>query len=119
MCSRKAVVNGLRETSLSRATVSGALAKAMKSARDTADALAKAAHVSILDIQSISNSTDSSGMPMNRGAMLMSSAPVLPGTDAVNRYLLDPWAKFVSRGVSKHDTGEPVDKPRGRKAAYA
>ena len=60
-----------------------ALAKAMKSARDTADALAKAAHVSIVEIQSLSNSSDSSGMQMNRNAMASSSASVLPGTDAV------------------------------------
>jgi uncharacterized protein len=62
-----------------------ALAKAMKSARDSADALAKAAHVTIVQIQSISNSSEPqlSGISMMRAPAAMTSASVMPGTDAV------------------------------------
>lgn len=61
-----------------------ALAKAMTSARATADAIAKAAHVTIVDIQSISNSAEAQpGMQLMRAPMAQNAASVLPGTDAV------------------------------------
>jgi uncharacterized protein YggE len=64
----------------------GALAKAMASARATADALAKAAHVTIVDIESISNCncTEQPGIARMAGAQMSSNASVLPGTDAVS-----------------------------------
>lgn len=61
-----------------------ALARAMKSARDSADALAKAAHVTIVQIQSISNSSEQQpSFATMRAPMAMNSASVMPGTDAV------------------------------------
>jgi uncharacterized protein YggE len=63
-----------------------ALAKAMTSARATAEAMAKASHVTIVEIQSISNCNcaEQFGMTKMPGAqMTMSSASVMPGTDAV------------------------------------
>ena len=63
-----------------------ALAKAMVSARATADAMAKAAHVTIVEIQSISNCNcaEQLGMAKLPGAqMAMNAASVMPGTDAV------------------------------------
>lgn len=62
-----------------------ALAKAVKSAHDTAEALAKAAHVTIADIQSISNSSEPQAgfRSMQMAPMALNSASVLPGTDAV------------------------------------
>jgi uncharacterized protein len=62
-----------------------ALASAVKSARDSAEALAKAAHVTIVQIQSISNSSEPQvpGFSTMRAPMAMNSAPVMPGTDAV------------------------------------
>ncbi len=61
-----------------------ALGKAVASARASAEALASAAHVKIVDIQSISNSAEA--QPLTRGvAMGMASAgaPIVAGTDAV------------------------------------
>lgn len=60
-----------------------ALAKAVKAARDTADALAKAAHVNISGIESISNSVEGVSPVAMRAAAQMSGASVLPGTDSV------------------------------------
>jgi len=62
-----------------------ALAKAVASARATADAIAKASHVTLGEVQSISNfSEPQPGMRMAQAAgMAMSSASILPGTDAV------------------------------------
>jgi uncharacterized protein YggE len=65
-----------------------ALAKAVKAARDTADALAKAAHVSIVGIDSISNSSEGPGPVSKTLAMPMSQASVLPGTDSVTASVL-------------------------------
>jgi uncharacterized protein len=61
-----------------------ALAKAVTSARATADALARAAHVSIVDILSISNTSETSGQMFRAMASPMASASVLPGTDEVS-----------------------------------
>jgi uncharacterized protein YggE len=62
-----------------------ALAKAVVSARATADAIAKASHVTLGDVQSISNFSEP--QPLTRGPMAgqmaMSSASILPGSDAV------------------------------------
>jgi len=71
------------ETSNYDALYRQALAKAVKSARDSADALAKAAHVSIVQIQSISNTTEVAAPAMLRAPMAASSASVLPGMDSV------------------------------------
>jgi uncharacterized protein YggE len=63
-----------------------ALAKAMVSARATAEAMAKAAHVTIVEIQSISNCNCAEQLGMGKLAgpqMGMSAASVMPGTDAV------------------------------------
>ena len=63
-----------------------ALAKAMVSARATAEAMAKAAHVTIVEIQSISNCNCAEQPGMARLAspqMGMNAASVMPGTDAV------------------------------------
>jgi uncharacterized protein YggE len=65
-----------------------ALAKAVKAARDTADALAKAAHVSISGIESISNSVEGGGPVAVRAAAQLSAASVLPGTDSVTASVL-------------------------------
>jgi len=59
-----------------------ALANAVQSARQSADAIAAAAHLTITGIQSISNSSEQGGVaPM--AAAFRSSASLLPGTDAV------------------------------------
>jgi uncharacterized protein YggE len=62
-----------------------ALAKAVASARSTADAIAKAAHVTIVGVQSISNSSEA--QPRVGGMQLMArgvdGAAVMPGTDVV------------------------------------
>ena len=71
------------ETSSYDALYRQALAKAVKAARDSADALAKAAHVSIAGIMSMSNSTEGPGPVAMRAAVPMAGASVLPGTDAV------------------------------------
>jgi len=62
-----------------------ALAKAVASARATADAIAKASHVTLGEVQSISNfSEPQPGMRMAQAAsMAVNSATILPGTDAV------------------------------------
>jgi len=61
-----------------------ALAKAVASARATADAIAKASHVTLGEVQSISNfSEPQPGMRMATAGMAMSSASILPGTDAI------------------------------------
>lgn len=63
-----------------------ALARAVTSARATAEAIAKASHVTLGDIQSISNFSEAQpGLRMMQAApMAMSGASVLPGTDAVS-----------------------------------
>lgn len=71
------------ETSSYDALYRQALAKAVKAARDSADALAKAAHVTITGIVSLSNSTEGPGPIAMRAAMPMAAGSVLPGTDAV------------------------------------
>jgi uncharacterized protein len=62
-----------------------ALAKAVASARAIADAIAKASHVTLGEVQSVSNfSEPQPGMRMSQAAsMAVSSASILPGTDAV------------------------------------
>ncbi|MBV8264119.1 MAG: SIMPL domain-containing protein [Candidatus Eremiobacteraeota bacterium] len=65
-----------------------ALAKAVSAARATADALAKAAHVSIIGIDSMSNSTEGPGPAGKMLAMPVSQASVLPGTDSVSASVL-------------------------------
>ncbi|HXN09196.1 MAG TPA: SIMPL domain-containing protein [Candidatus Acidoferrales bacterium] len=62
-----------------------ALAKAVASARATADAIAKASHVTLGDVQSISNfSEPQPGRGMAQaGPMAMSGASIMPGSDAV------------------------------------
>ncbi len=77
-----------------------ALAKAMKSARDSADALAKAAHVSIVQIQSISNSSETQlpGIATMRAPMAMNSASVMPGTDAVTATVYVVYSIKIKKG---------------------
>ena len=72
------------ESSKADALYRSALAKAVQSAHDTAAAMAKAAHVTLGAIQSISNSSEP--RPMGVGVMQASfaRAPVLPGTDAAS-----------------------------------
>lgn len=68
------------EQSLYRA----ALAKAVLVARQSADAMAHAAHLTIVGVQSISNSSQvSEGMAVGYSARSMSAAQVLPGTEAI------------------------------------
>jgi uncharacterized protein len=73
------------QTSNADALYRQALAKAMTQARETADALAKAAHVSIVQMQSISNVSESGGVPgvALAAAMPRAQASVLPGSDTV------------------------------------
>ncbi len=60
-----------------------ALAKAVQSARSTAEAIASAAHLTIVQIASISNTQEQMGpQPMMR-VMASAAAPVLAGTDTV------------------------------------
>jgi uncharacterized protein len=63
-----------------------ALARAVISARATAEAIAKASHVTLGDIQSISNFSEAQpAMRMMQAApMAMNGASILPGTDAVS-----------------------------------
>lgn len=69
------------EQSLYRA----ALAKAVLAARQSADAIAHAAHVTIVGVQSISNSSQvPEGMAVGYSARSMSAAQVLPGTEAIS-----------------------------------
>ena len=73
------------QTSNEDALYRQALAKAMTQARATADALAKAAHVSVVEIQSITNVSESGGGPgiALAAAMPRAQASVLPGSDTV------------------------------------
>ncbi len=60
-----------------------ALAKAVQSARSTANAIASAAHLTIVGVASISNTQEQMGpQPMMR-AMASAAAPILAGTDTV------------------------------------
>ncbi|HEV2037142.1 MAG TPA: SIMPL domain-containing protein, partial [Candidatus Eremiobacteraceae bacterium] len=63
-----------------------ALAKAVQSAHDTAQAIAAAAHLSIVSIASISN-TQEAAQGSGPGPMMarqMASAPILAGTDTMS-----------------------------------
>lgn len=63
----------------------GALAKAVLAARQSAEAIAHAAHVTIVGVQSISNSPQASDvMAVGYSARSMSAAQVLPGTEAIS-----------------------------------
>ncbi len=60
-----------------------ALAKAVQSARSTAEAIASAAHLTIVRVASISNTQEQMGpQPMMR-VMASAAAPILAGTDTV------------------------------------
>ncbi len=72
------------QTSNYDALYRAALAKAVASARSTAEALARAAHVTIANIQSISNSTEAQAMLGRAAAAPMAlGAQILPGSDSV------------------------------------
>lgn len=60
-----------------------ALANAVQSARQSADAIAAAAHLTITGIQSITNASEAQGGIAPMQAAFRSSASLLPGTDAV------------------------------------
>jgi uncharacterized protein YggE len=59
-----------------------ALARAVESARTTAQAIATAAHVRIVSLLSLSN-TQEQGGPQPMARMMAAPAPILPGTDTV------------------------------------
>ncbi len=62
-----------------------ALAKAVQAARQSADAIARAAHVTIVGVQSISNSSQAAeSVSIGYSARSMSAAQVLPGTEAIS-----------------------------------
>jgi uncharacterized protein len=61
-----------------------ALARAVESARSTAQAIASAAHLSIVNVISIGNTQEQAGpAPIAMRMMASGPAPVLPGTDTV------------------------------------
>lgn len=70
-----------------------ALARAVASARATAQSIASAAHLTIISVISIGNAQESSGpAPMAMRMMASGPAPVLPGTDTVTATIYAVYA---------------------------